>query len=129
MSFALVKSIQCARHFFPLRMAGLQHAAVAQEREVKVSGGIPVLVALIALLPASTRAQPGEGATLPAIIGLDHIPVAVRNLDSAAHRYRELGFVLKPGRPHANGASIFLAPQTTHGIWLELNQPRVPLEK
>jgi hypothetical protein len=29
--------------------------------------------------------------------------VAVRNLDAAAGRYRDLGFALKPGRPHANG--------------------------
>ncbi len=35
--------------------------------------------------------------------GLDHIPIAVGNLESAAERYRALGFVLKPGRPHDNG--------------------------
>jgi catechol 2,3-dioxygenase-like lactoylglutathione lyase family enzyme len=35
--------------------------------------------------------------------GLDHIPIAVKDLDAAAERYRALGFVLKPGRPHANG--------------------------
>ena len=38
-----------------------------------------------------------------AIAGLDHVPVAVRDLDAAAATYRRLGFVLKPGRPHANG--------------------------
>ena len=35
--------------------------------------------------------------------GLDHIPIAVANLESAAEHYRALGFVLKPGRPHDNG--------------------------
>jgi membrane associated rhomboid family serine protease len=35
--------------------------------------------------------------------GLDHVPVAVNNLDSAADRFRALGFTLKPGRPHDNG--------------------------
>ena len=39
----------------------------------------------------------------PAVLGLDHIPIAVENLEAAADRYRALGFVLKPGRPHANG--------------------------
>ncbi len=36
-------------------------------------------------------------------IGLDHIPVAVRDLDAASATYRALGFALKPGRPHPNG--------------------------
>jgi hypothetical protein len=39
----------------------------------------------------------------PAITGLDHIPIAVRDLDHAAADYRSLGFALKPGRPHDNG--------------------------
>lgn len=37
------------------------------------------------------------------IAGLDHIPIAVADLDRAARQYRELGFALKPGTPHANG--------------------------
>jgi hypothetical protein len=39
----------------------------------------------------------------PAVSGLDHVPIAVRDLEAAAKAYRSLGFVLKPGRPHANG--------------------------
>jgi hypothetical protein len=39
----------------------------------------------------------------PPPIGLDHVPVAVRDLEGAAARYRALGFALKPGRPHDNG--------------------------
>ncbi|HTM24856.1 MAG TPA: VOC family protein [Vicinamibacterales bacterium] len=39
----------------------------------------------------------------PAIQGLDHIPIAVNDLEGAAARYRELGFALKPGRPHEDG--------------------------
>ena len=35
--------------------------------------------------------------------GLDHVPIAVNDLEAAAAAYRRLGFVLKPGRPHANG--------------------------
>src|SRR5262245_5410110 len=36
-------------------------------------------------------------------IGLDHIPVAVRDLERASATYRALGFVVKAGRNHANG--------------------------
>ena len=39
----------------------------------------------------------------PVIQGLDHIPIAVNDLEGAAARYRELGFALKPGRPHEDG--------------------------
>ena len=39
----------------------------------------------------------------PLIEGLDHVPVAVSDLDRAAEAYRRLGFTLKPGTPHANG--------------------------
>ncbi len=46
---------------------------------------------------AAAAAQPA------AIVGLDHIPVAVDDLDAAAADYRALGFTLKPGRAHANG--------------------------
>jgi catechol 2,3-dioxygenase-like lactoylglutathione lyase family enzyme len=38
-----------------------------------------------------------------AVRGLDHIPIAVHDLEAAAARYRELGFTLKPGTPHDNG--------------------------
>jgi catechol 2,3-dioxygenase-like lactoylglutathione lyase family enzyme len=38
-----------------------------------------------------------------AVRGLDHIPVAVADLDRAKADYEALGFVLKPGQPHRNG--------------------------
>jgi catechol 2,3-dioxygenase-like lactoylglutathione lyase family enzyme len=49
-----------------------------------------VFLALIALSP-------------PIVLGIDHVPVAVADLEAAGARYRALGFSLKPGRPHANG--------------------------
>jgi len=39
----------------------------------------------------------------PPVAGLDHVPIAVRDLEAAADTYRNLGFSLKPGRPHDNG--------------------------
>ena len=43
------------------------------------------------------------GITPPLVQGIDHVPVAVADLEAAGARYRALGFSLKPGRPHANG--------------------------
>ncbi|WP_167758736.1 VOC family protein [Zemynaea arenosa] len=34
---------------------------------------------------------------------MEHIPVAVQDLETAQARFRALGFTLKPGRPNANG--------------------------
>jgi catechol 2,3-dioxygenase-like lactoylglutathione lyase family enzyme len=56
------------------------------------------LAGVACVLSASAAAGPE-----PARIGLDHIPVAVRDLEAASATYRALGFALKPGRPHANG--------------------------
>ncbi len=36
-------------------------------------------------------------------VGIDHLPVAVSDLDRAAEIYRRLGFSIKPGRLHADG--------------------------
>jgi len=48
-------------------------------------------------VPAS---EPSLG---PSMIGIDHIPVAVGDLDRASGRYSALGFTLKPGRMHSDG--------------------------
>ena len=61
---------------------------------------VPLLVAT--LFDAHTGIGRGSPAA-PAVTGLDHIPVAVADLERAAGAFRELGFALKPGRPHANG--------------------------
>ncbi|HEX7780881.1 MAG TPA: VOC family protein [Vicinamibacterales bacterium] len=36
-------------------------------------------------------------------IAIDHVVLAVNDLEATAARYRQLGFALKPGQPHANG--------------------------
>jgi len=41
--------------------------------------------------------------TVQTSIALDHVVLAVNDLDATAARYRALGFTLKPGRPHDNG--------------------------
>jgi catechol 2,3-dioxygenase-like lactoylglutathione lyase family enzyme len=39
----------------------------------------------------------------PSMVGIDHIPLAVRSLEDASDAYRRLGFALKPGRLHGDG--------------------------
>ena len=53
---------------------------------------------VIALLLTSVSA-----AAEALVRGLDHIPVAVGDLEQAKAHYRVLGFVVKPGRRHDNG--------------------------
>jgi Glyoxalase-like domain len=55
-----------------------------------------LLACALALVSLAAAAQ-------PLVQGLDHIPVAVRDLERAEADFAALGFVLKPGRPHANG--------------------------
>ncbi len=64
------------------------------------------VVALLLLVTASSAPALSPNtlvANTPLVPGLDHIPLAVTDLDVAAERYRKLGFALKPGRPHENG--------------------------
>lgn len=51
------------------------------------------------------------------LAGVDHIPVAVRDLDAAGERYRALGFTLKPGRLHEDS---ILNLHAKHGDGTEL---------
>ena len=60
---------------------------------------LPVLVA--ACNPAPAAAE-GSAPARPAV-GLDHIPLAVKNLEHAADDFHRLGFTLKAGRLHDNG--------------------------
>ncbi|HEY9383357.1 MAG TPA: VOC family protein [Gemmatimonadales bacterium] len=57
---------------------------------------IPVLLSILALRPDSTCTGP---TTAPR---LDHVVLAVSDLDAAKRRFAALGFRLKPGRLHAN---------------------------
>jgi len=54
---------------------------------------------LVLMAVLLTAAAPSK----PLVEGLDHTPVAVRDLDQAASDFAKLGFVIKPGRPHDDG--------------------------
>jgi hypothetical protein len=58
------------------------------------------LVACLFAMASIAAAPPA----LPQMVeGVDHIPLAVNNLDQAVADFQRLGFVLKPGRPHTDG--------------------------
>ncbi|MDX1571031.1 MAG: VOC family protein [Xanthomonadales bacterium] len=59
--------------------------------------------ALIRLAVALLATLPGTPTWSSTVRGLDHVIIAVADLESARARFADLGFVLKPGRPHANG--------------------------
>jgi catechol 2,3-dioxygenase-like lactoylglutathione lyase family enzyme len=63
------------------------------------------LIAFLALDLAwvAAAAAGAHSADTPAVVGLDHVTVAVRDLEKASDAYRRLGFALKPGRLHENG--------------------------
>lgn len=48
------------------------------------------------------RGPEGAAALLP-LVGIDHIPFVVKDLEQAADTWGRLGFVIKPGRFHADG--------------------------
>ena len=57
------------------------------------------LILLLALATAVANPAAAEAV----VRGLDHIPLAVKDLDASKTDFEALGFVLKPGRPHENG--------------------------
>jgi hypothetical protein len=65
-----------------------------------------LFVYVLCLLATTTHAQPNSlpntDSTAP-IIGIDHIPLIVKDVDVAADTYRHLGFAIKPGRTHTDG--------------------------
>jgi Glyoxalase-like domain len=80
---------------------------------------------LLAIAAARSRLPAlAEPATV-ALLGIDHIPLAVKDLERATETYRRLGFAIKPGRFHADGIRNN-SPRDTRGVWLEFRQPRAP---
>jgi Glyoxalase-like domain len=45
---------------------------------------------------------PARAQNQAALIGIDHIPLAVHDLDRASEAFKRFGFAIKPGRQHGN---------------------------
>jgi hypothetical protein len=80
---------------------------------------LALALVLLPVLPAWSEAR---------VLGLDHIPIVVRDLDRAAADFVALGFVLKPGRPHANALRNVHA-KFADGTELELISPSAPTDE
>jgi hypothetical protein len=61
------------------------------------------LAAILFVASCANSVRADEGPHGPSIVGIDHIPTAVAQLEQAARDYGKLGFALKRGRPHENG--------------------------
>ncbi len=77
------------------------------------------LFAIVAALSVRAVAAP--------IAGIDHMPFAVRDLDRAEATFRELGFAIKPGRPHDNGIHTALV-KFPDGSGIELITAKSPVD-
>ena len=64
---------------------------------------IASLLLVAVVFGGAACSQTAQSTGTPLVLGLDHIPVAVTDLDGAAEQYRKLGFALKPGMTHENG--------------------------
>ena len=64
-----------------------------------------ILVASSVFIGLAAGPAAGERSSRAAArsLSLDHVVLAVNDLEAMAARYRQLGFALKPGRRHANG--------------------------
>lgn len=63
------------------------------------------LISAFLFLFAFGYAKAGEAPALlgPSLVGIDHMPVVVADLEEAITSYKRLGFSIKPGRFHDNG--------------------------
>jgi catechol 2,3-dioxygenase-like lactoylglutathione lyase family enzyme len=58
-------------------------------------------ITLCLVLGIAIRGSAADGARCA--VGIDHLPLAVMDLERAAEIYKRLGFSIKPGRLHADG--------------------------
>lgn len=66
---------------------------------LRLASTLSPTISAVLLLPFLSSAR-AEG---PLVLGLDHIPVVVTDLDKAQADFRAMGFAIKPGRFHADG--------------------------
>jgi catechol 2,3-dioxygenase-like lactoylglutathione lyase family enzyme len=64
---------------------------------------VGIRAAAVLALGLAVAAADVRSASAPVVAGLDHVPIAVNDLEAAAARFRELGFALKPGAAHDDG--------------------------
>ena len=95
-----------------------------------------VVSALLVIL-GDVRAGDASISGNQSLIGIDHMPTVVADLEKASESYRRIGFSLKPGRAHDNGLrnnhtkfrdgsgiELVSVPAVPTGLWLHFaSQP------
>jgi hypothetical protein len=62
-----------------------------------------IVIVVLATIILATYTQLPKDEIVPIILGFDHIPLAVGDIEIAGAQFEQLGFTLKPGRYHENG--------------------------
>lgn len=62
-----------------------------------------MFVSLLLVAPGISSTGQVSNSRGPSLIGIDHMPTAVHDVQEAAGSYRRLGFSIKPGRLHNDG--------------------------
>jgi hypothetical protein len=78
------------------------------------------LLCALAAVAGETALAAGETPDAGPLISINHVPLAVKDVDRAAQMYRRLGFVIKPGRFHADGIRTQLIKFPHDGAGIEL---------
>lgn len=99
--FVLPSSLILPRFTGSLRFAG-EPQSVRPSPQGKMSPQI-VLLFWLGLASVPVAAQESLNRVSSSLIGLDHVVVAVADLEVATANFRSLGFVPKDGRLHSNG--------------------------
>ena len=89
--------------------------------------GLTLAVLAVGAIVSGSGLPVAGDAQAPFTVGLDHVNVAVRDLDAAATHYSAMGFALKPGRPHLNGITNRHI-KFTNGTELELITAPTPAD-
>ena len=89
--------------------------------------GLTLAVLAVGAIVSASGCRSRRDAQAPFTVGLDHVNVAVRDLDAAATHYSAMGFALKPGRPHLNGITNRHI-KFTNGTELELITAPAPAD-
>jgi hypothetical protein len=70
--------------------------------QIALAVGICVILLHAGMIARADKLIEAQTAT-PLLVGIDHIPVVVADLEKAQADFRAMGFAIKPGRPHADG--------------------------
>lgn len=75
----------------------------AEHKTRNCGGALSILLTLVLTMSGVNAMASDAEPSGPSLIGIDHMPIGVRDLEQASNAYRSFGFTLKPGRYHDDG--------------------------